>query len=47
MTVRPTHWLCRLGLHAFPRYVTAHTQAPAPVRCRRCGMPYPSNAGGR
>lgn len=27
---------CALGLHAWPRYVNAYTQAPAPVRCARC-----------
>lgn len=32
--------LCALGLHAYPRYVDAHTQAPAPVRCSRCGRAY-------
>lgn len=29
--------LCRIGLHLYPRYVNAYTQAPAPVRCERCG----------
>lgn len=28
--------LCALGIHRFPRYVNAHTQAPAPIRCERC-----------
>lgn len=33
-----TTWLCRLGFHAWPRYVNAPTQAPAKVRCLRgCG----------
>ena len=30
--------LCRFGLHEWPRHVDAHTQAPAPVRCYRCGV---------
>jgi hypothetical protein len=30
-------WWCRLGLHLYPRYVDAWSQAPAPVRCERCG----------
>ncbi|MDQ1206193.1 hypothetical protein QE377_002552 [Microbacterium sp. SORGH_AS 862] len=29
--------LCRIGLHAWPLSVNAYTQAPAPVRCERCG----------
>jgi len=29
--------LCRIGWHRYPRYVNAYTQAPAPVRCERCG----------
>lgn len=32
--------LCRIGLHAYPKYVNAYTQAPAPVRCERCGRKY-------
>ncbi len=28
--------LCALGIHRSPRYVNAHTQAPAPIRCERC-----------
>lgn len=32
--------LCALGLHTYPAHVTAHTQAPAPVRCERCGRAY-------
>lgn len=32
--------LCRLGLHLCPRYVDAWAQAPAPVRCERCGRKY-------
>lgn len=30
--------LCLLGWHSWPRYVNAYTQAPAPVRCYRCGV---------
>lgn len=30
-------WLCKVGLHEWPLYVNAHTQAPAPIRCYRCG----------
>lgn len=30
--------LCRIGLHSWPLYVNAHTQAPAKIRCLRgCG----------
>lgn len=29
--------LCRIGLHLYPRYVKAYLQAPAPIRCERCG----------
>lgn len=35
--------LCALGIHAYPRFVNAHTQAPAPVRCERCGKAYGSH----
>lgn len=28
--------LCRIGLHLWPRYINAHTHAPAPIRCTRC-----------
>lgn len=34
---QPTPLLCRVGRHSWPRYVEAHTQAPAPLRCERCG----------
>lgn len=36
---RGVPWLCRLGLHRWPRRVNAHTQAPAPIRCERCRRP--------
>jgi DNA-directed RNA polymerase subunit RPC12/RpoP len=29
--------LCRIGLHNYPHWVNAHTQATAPIRCERCG----------
>jgi hypothetical protein len=32
-----TPLLCRWGIHTGPKFVTAHTQAPAPLRCTRCG----------
>ena len=28
---------CAMGWHRWPRYVNAYTQAPAPIRCERCG----------
>lgn len=32
-----TKFLCRVGFHSWPVYVDSYTQAPAPVRCTRCG----------
>lgn len=29
--------LCKLGLHSWPAHVNAYSQAPAPIRCERCG----------
>lgn len=34
---RSRNLLCRIGLHSWPLYVNAYTQAPAPIRCHRCG----------
>ncbi|AWN04267.1 hypothetical protein FDJ57_gp66 [Gordonia phage Sour] len=31
--------LCRLGLHVYPRFVTARIQASGPIRCERCRRP--------
>lgn len=34
----PTPLLCNLGLHTWPKYVDAYSQAPAPIHCLRgCG----------
>ena len=29
--------LCRIGLHSWPHWIVAYTQAPEPIRCYRCG----------
>lgn len=29
--------LCPIGLHRYPHFVNAWSQAPARVRCERCG----------
>ena len=38
VTTKPI--LCRLGFHAYPRYVIAYTQSPTPIRCDRCRKEY-------
>lgn len=36
---KPPGILCRLGVHQYPATVNPYTQAPAPIRCMRCGKP--------
>jgi len=32
--------LCRIGLHSWDYYGSAHTHAPRPIRCERCRKKY-------
>lgn len=32
--------LCAIGLHSWDYYGNAHTHAPRPIRCERCGVRY-------